>query len=259
MPDFRAETTFLVRFCDINSAAQVLPMVSTPRRLRLHVITHSALMQRTVMCKKSEETLKSKPATRDVGITPGIPGRIDSQTFRIYKGLKEDTEIAGREESRALTKWLLTFSGGAAVFSWTLFQDIALRGESICVLSIYLAWPLLIAGIMSGIVSFWVSKRAHEEYVKILDATVEEARGRPAGGFSRAVAAKRDDCGWVKWIDRFDGASLVCFLLGIICLSVFAYSNVPRSPRGTTETKQTQMETVWRREVFFGVRTTKEH
>jgi len=77
-----------------------------------------------------------------------------------------------RDQANTLSKWLLTLNSGSLLFSWTLFKDALELGHDYAKFALLSSWFLLVAALLSGLLSLYVSQKAYEHFREILDAAV---------------------------------------------------------------------------------------
>lgn len=141
---------------------------------------------------------------------------------------KRNAHLAGeRELGNSYDKWLLTLSGGALALSLNLARDIASpKAAAFGVWFLGVAWLLLVAAVVLGLASIYTGQKAHEAFRQAIDETLQDTTSLNEAGFWERVSDAESRSKLPLRIDRCNLGSLACFVLGTICLCVFACANV---------------------------------
>lgn len=141
---------------------------------------------------------------------------------------KRNAHLAGeRELGNSYDKWLLTLSGGALALSLNLARDIASpKAAAFGVWFLGLAWLLLVAAVVLGLASIYTGQKAHEAFRQAIDKTWEDTTSLNVADFWKRLRTAEGRSMLPLRIDRCNLGSLACFVLGTICLCVFACVNV---------------------------------
>ncbi len=139
-----------------------------------------------------------------------------------------ELEVSGRYDT-----WILTLSGGALAISITFIEKIAKTPTADSLIWLKISWASLVVSLLFALVSLVTSQSAIRENRKELDNAYLENRS-PRLSFPK----------WFTWItESLNWFSLLSFILGVVFLCVFSFSNIDHSVsnRGTkNEQKSTR-------------------
>lgn len=116
--------------------------------------------------------------------------------------------------SSRFDKSVLTLSGGSLLLSMTFVKDIAENPNLTCIL--LLAWLLLALAICLMLVSLLTSQSALRRQREILDENLANPEAAAKIENKWAVVTN-----WLNW------SSIIVFIAGVICLSLFVAANLP--------------------------------
>ncbi len=153
---------------------------------------------------------------------------ISDQLYTSYNEQRRYLIDSEAEAAKSYDKWLLTLSGGALALSMTFAKDIAFPNGADGLGWLLVAWLALVGALALGLVSIYLSQRAHENFRECLDDTLEEfVANSENAGFWHEVRKKQERCWYARWVGYLNLFSGAAFVVGIVLLSVFACVNVP--------------------------------
>lgn len=88
------------------------------------------------------------------------------------------------------------------------------------------AWLLLVAAVVLGLASIYTGQKAHEAFRQAIDKTWEDTTSLNVADFWKRLRTEESLSTLPLRIERCNFWSLACFVLGTICLCVFACVNV---------------------------------
>ncbi len=154
---------------------------------------------------------------------------VSDQLYTTYLEQRRYLIDSEREAAKSYDRWLLTLSGGALGLSMTFAKDIASPNGVDGLAWLLVAWLGLVLAIALGLVCIYVSQKAHGDFRKYLDDTLQEFAARNENaGFWTKVREKQARCWRARCVGWLNLASGAAFVVGILSLSVFACVNVPK-------------------------------
>jgi hypothetical protein len=138
---------------------------------------------------------------------------------------KTNVELGGRYD-----QWILTLSAGALGLSVAFLEKIAPHPEVNTIFLIGLAWVFLVVGLLSGLISLLTAQYSAAEQIQILDEEYREYLNHQQENKGENPVAKAP-AGLNKYAqttDYLNWISAPAFVIGVVFLCVFAYSNIPR-------------------------------
>jgi len=119
-----------------------------------------------------------------------------------------ELEVSGRYD-----QWLLTLSGGALGLSIAFLEKLTPDRETQAVYLLALSWTALVAAILCGLFSLYVSQKSYCKERDNLDADPLGVKEFPKNP-------------WQGWTSGLNISSSILFGIGIIFLCVFALLNL---------------------------------
>src|SRR6266566_334824 len=137
---------------------------------------------------------------------------------------KTNVDLGGRYD-----QWILTLSAGALALSIGFLEKIAPRPAGNTLFLILLAWLFLILGLLAGFVSLLTAQYSAHRQIEILDEEYRQFRitVEPRGEGASGQSAPPGKNPFIKITHMLNWISAPAFILGVIFLCCFAYSNIP--------------------------------
>ena len=148
----------------------------------------------------------------------------EEETNERYKELcrqREERDKTACEISERYDKWILTLSAGALAVSLTFLEKIAPSPEINTLFLIGWAWAFLILSLIAGILAILVSQYAIQKQIEEIDKKIEELSNDDLTN-----NANNSNNVLISFCHIFTIGSAICFVLGIIFLCCFAYTNL---------------------------------
>ncbi len=144
----------------------------------------------------------------------------DTPKYQVYIDERKTLVSASLEQSRLFDKAILTLSSGALGLSLTFIRQIIPEGcEPEKTYFLVFAWVFLTVSIVSTVISFQTSSKACSKQIKIMEIDYGIAEKPTNHKNTRLSFYHRLTC----WLNIF---SVLCFIIGIIFLSVFSIHNL---------------------------------
>lgn len=182
------------------------------------------------MGRKRRVPLNGTPKEASEEVKPDTNGEMESsasqpQKYGIgsreeYLQLKRDAAEVQRSLASQYDKAVLTVAAGAFIVSVTFVKEIAPQPMPWSCVLLVLAWIAFVLAMLSTLVSFQTSMKAHKEYEKLLDQLHREPERLPKED-------PKNDAD--KQTDQLNSRSLIALKTGAVFLLLFAGVNLPWS------------------------------
>jgi hypothetical protein len=128
-----------------------------------------------------------------------------------YRSLLAKTLI---EQSQECDKSILSLAGGALGVSFLFIKDLIPNFDKSTLWLLVAGWILMVVSLLSTLVSMWTSRWAFEKAIEQIDKG--EIHSQEPGAWYTQLTYK------------LNGASIICFIIGVVFLLMFAVANYLR-------------------------------
>ena len=140
--------------------------------------------------------------------------------YEIYLEERKVLVQAQKEESRQFDKAILTLAAGALAISITFINQIAPHPKPWTICFLAWGWVAFVTSLISTLISFLTSQKACRKQIAMLEYDFFD---------KKESESNKQKNNWAIWTSRLNIASIVTFVIGVIFLLIFSFSNIGSS------------------------------
>ena len=144
----------------------------------------------------------------------------EKTNYEVYLEERKVLVQAQKEESRQFDKAILTLAAGALAISITFINQIAPHPKPWTICFLAWGWVAFVTSLISTLISFLTSQKACRKQIAMLEYDFFD---------KKESESNKQKNNWVIWTSRLNIASIVTFVIGVILLLIFSFSNIGSS------------------------------